>query len=136
MRWGRIALWVLALLPSVTIALLSLFIWIVLDAGLFSPMSGDSSSDILTLISAGTLLVSTAGTISTIWLVWRKEGRESRKERGESRKERRESREDTLKDTLRMQQEALKIHTQKIQQLEMQLAELRAKISFTPPVAP
>ena len=130
-RWGRIALWVLALLPSVTIALLSLFIWIVLDVGLFSPMSGDSSSDILTLISAGTLLVSTAGTISTIWLVWRKEGRESRKERGESRKERRESREDTLR-----MQEALKIHTQKIQQLEMQLAELRAKISFTPPVAP
>src|SRR5262249_58764050 len=108
-RWCRLALWVLALLPSVTIALLSLFIWIVLDVGLFSPMSGDSSSDILTLISAGTLLVSTAGTISTIWLGLRKEGRETRKERGESRKERRESREDTL----RMQQERLKIHQQK-----------------------
>src|SRR5262249_15427634 len=131
-RWCRLALWVLALLPSVTIALLSLFIWIVLDVGLFSPMSGDSSSDILTLISAGTLLVSTAGTISTIWLVWRKEGRESRKESGESRKKGRETREETQ----RMQQEAPKRHTQKIQQLEMQLAELRAKISFTPPVAP
>ena len=122
MRWGRIALWVFALLPSVTIALLSLL-------GLFSPMSRDSSSDILTLICAGTLLVSTAGTISTIWLVWPQEGRESRKERGESQ-------EDTLRDTLRTHQEALKIHTQKIQQLEMQLAELRAKTSFTPPVAP
>ena len=129
MRWGRIALWVFALLPSVTIALLSLL-------GLFSPMSRDSSSDILTLICAGTLLVSTAGTISTIWLVWPQEGRESRKERGESRKERGESQEDTLRDTLRTHQEALKIHTQKIQQLEMQLAELRAKTSFTPPVAP
>src|SRR5215831_9588109 len=101
-RWGRIALWMFALLPSVTLALLTVLLLATLDAPWptgYSVWSGEI------LIPAGTLLVSTVGTIS-IWLG--------------SRKERRDSRESTLK----------------IQQLEIQVAELRAKPSFTPPVAP
>jgi hypothetical protein len=51
------------------------------------------------LISGGTLLISTVGTISTIWLAWRNEARESRE------------------------------YALKIQQLEMEVTELRAKSS-------
>ena len=102
-RWGRIALWVFALLPSVTLALLT----VQLLASLDEPWpTGYSVWSAEILIPAGTLLVSTLGTIS-IWLAWRKERRDSRE------------------------------YTLKIQQLEMQLTELRAKTSSsTPPVAP
>jgi hypothetical protein len=101
-RWGRFALWMLALLPSVTLGLLTVQFLASLDA----PWpTGYSVSSGEILIPAGTLLVSTVGAIS-IWLAWRKE--------------RRDSRESTLK----------------IQQLETQVAELRAKTSFTPPLAP
>src|SRR5262249_43376208 len=104
MRWGRIALWVLALLPSVTLALLTVQLLANLDAPWPTGYSVWSAE---ILIPAGTLLVSTVGTISTIWLGWRKERRDSRE------------------------------YTLKIQQLENQLAELRAKSSSsTPPVAP
>ena len=104
-RWGRIALWVLALLlaflPAVILALLSAWLFAMSLAG--NPDYGVGGI----LISAGTLLVSTVGTISTIWLAWRKERRDSRE------------------------------YTLKIRQLEMQLTELRAKTSSsTPPVAP
>ena len=102
-RWGRIALWVLALLPSVTLALLT----VQLLASLDSWPTGYSVWSAEILIPAGTLLVSTVGMIS-IWLAWRKERRDSRE------------------------------YTLKIQQLEMQLTELRAtkNSSTTPPVAP
>ena len=105
MRWGRIALWVLALLlaflPAVILALLSAWLFAMSLAG--NPDYGVGGI----LISAGTLLVSTVGMIS-IWLAWRKERRDSRE------------------------------YTLKIQQLEMQLTELRAtkNSSTTPPVAP
>src|SRR5215471_11415992 len=104
MRCGRIALWVLALLPSVTLALLTVQLLASLDAPWptgYSLWSGEI------LIPAGTLLVSTVGAIS-IWLAWRKERRDSRE------------------------------YTLKIQQLEMQLTELRATKNSTslPPVAP
>ena len=73
-RWGRIALWVLALLPSVTLALLT----VQLLASLDEPWpTGYSVWSAEILIPAGTLLVSTLGTIS-IWLAWRKERRDSR----------------------------------------------------------
>jgi hypothetical protein len=101
-QWGRIALWVLALLPSVTLALLTVQFLASLDAPWptgYSVWSGEI------LIPAGTLLVSTVGMIS-IWLGWRKERRDSRE------------------------------YILKIQQLETQVAELRAKTSFTPPLAP
>ena len=106
-RWGRIALWVLALLlaflPAVILALLSAWLLAFFLAGEDLPPYGVGGI----LISAGTLLVSTVGTISTIWLAWRKERRDSRE------------------------------YTLKIRQLEMQLTELRAKTSSsTPPVAP
>ena len=104
MRWGRIALWVLALLPSVTLALLTIQLLASLDAPWPTGYSVWSAE---ILIPAGTLLVSTVGAIS-IWLAWRKERRDSRE------------------------------YTLKIQQLEMQLTELRAtkNSSTTPPVAP
>ena len=109
-RWGRIALWVLALLPTVSIAVLS--VWLLAESLLRDRVPDrrdaiDLSGDVAgTMISAGTLLVSTVGTIS-IWLGWRKERRGSRE------------------------------YTLKIQQLEMQVAELRTKnSSTTPPVAP
>jgi hypothetical protein len=107
-RWGRIALWVFALLPSVTLALLTV-----------------------------SLLASLGAPWPTGYSVWSGEilipGRDSPSVHGgyyfddmaglakRERKERRNSREYTLK----------------IQQLEMQLTELRAKTSsITPPIAP
>jgi uncharacterized membrane protein YhaH (DUF805 family) len=104
MRWGRIALWVLALLPSVTLALLTVQLLANLDAPWPTGYSVWSAE---ILIPAGTLLISTVGAIS-IWLAWRKERRDSRE------------------------------YTLKMQQLEMQVAELRAtkNSSSTPPVAP
>src|SRR5262249_27475263 len=113
-RWGRIALWVLALLPSVTLALLSAwFLELLPFAEFFREHAPSADPEPFgryaeILIPAGTLLVSTVGTISTIWLAWRKERRDSRE------------------------------YTLKIQQLEMQLTELRATktSSSTPPLAP
>src|SRR5262249_40131758 len=104
-RRGRIALWVLALLPSVTLALLTVQLLASLDAPWPTGYSVWSAE---ILIPAGTLLVSTVGAISMIWLAWRSERRESQE------------------------------YTLKIQQLEMQVAELRAtkNSSTTPPVAP
>src|SRR5262249_13074847 len=106
-RWGRIALWVLALIPSVILALVSA--WVLADSlGIRGVAAYPIAPEwIAVVISAGTLVVSIVSLISTIWLGWRKERRESRE------------------------------YTLKIQQLEMQLAELRAKnSSSTPPVAP
>jgi hypothetical protein len=91
-RWGRIALWILALLPSVILAVLSALFWFLMMTAAAGPTL-DHGWEIL--IPAGTLLVSTVGTISTIWLAWRKERRDSRE------------------------------YTLKIQQLEMQLSELQ-----------
>jgi hypothetical protein len=106
MRWGRIAIWVLAVLPGVILAAIS-GVLLFSEVGSFSinakgPPNGtqlDSWMNPAVLISGGTLLISTVGTISTIWLAWRNEARESR-------------------------EAALKI-----QQLEMQVTELRAKSS-------
>ncbi len=103
MRWGRIAIWVLAALPGVILAVISgvlLFGELLGPPAKMGPPLGpqlDSWLSPAMLISGGTLLVSTVGTISTIWLAWRNEARESR-------------------------ESALKI-----QQLEMQVTELRAK---------
>jgi hypothetical protein len=100
-RWRTIALWVFALLPSVILVLLSgwfieEFVWQIPLAKAPPRANYPVWSDIaLMLIPAGALLVSTVGTISTIWLAWRKERRDSRE------------------------------YTLKIQQLEMQLAELQ-----------
>src|SRR5262249_48405234 len=108
MRWGRIALWVLALLPSVTIALLSVW-FLATSLGLRGVSPYPIGPEWMAVaISGGTLIVSIVSLISTIWLAWRKERRDSRE------------------------------YTLKIQQLEMQLTELRAtkNSSSTPPVAP
>ena len=114
MRWPLTGLWILAALPGLVLILLSLLFflgwdrqflawtWGLLEAlglarpnhtGQFLPGGRVSLSE---LIALGTLIVSTLGTISTVWLAWRNESRQAR--------------EDTLK----------------IQQLEIQLAALRA----------